>query len=497
MSKPKLTIISTPEDEHSIVRPERNIDRIAAIWTPSSDRSESTTKVIEYEIDLEDKKIQARLEIIPAVRNVGGKHVHMLLTTFDQKVFLALIKLWEEQGKPDEFALLSLRRLAREIGLKWGGETIRVLESSLYRLTSVTLDLKQFVAKKGTKLELEILEPIRILTELKIIKRKVNGEISKEKGYFRFHSAILSNIKANYTRPVLFDVVCSFKSDIAQLIYTLIDRELYGEKRKVYRIRSERLFSEIGLTGKEHRYRSSRKRTLERALKDLIGKPLSSAGVVSRAELEPTKDGKDFNVIFEKGPRLKSLPPESPEAGAEELVAYFYRSFFGVQDGVRPGKKELQQASHLISMHGFDQAKAVIDTAKEEAPKTNFDIKTFGGVMQYQAQALGDAARRREQDRPEQGRNEWDRLRETFISEYQAYLKPELEQLSRKNGDAFGEFDRSFMELIGGVAVRRKLTPESIELWRLIEFEDFVSQNPGLGIRSFPQWIQESHPELL
>jgi hypothetical protein len=338
MTRPKLTVVQPEKEgyeEHQvIVRPERNIDRLPAIWAPSNGVSPARVKVktIDFDVDLNGKSVSAQLVILPGTMYVEPskrekkrkgqpagkkKEVRVILTTFDQRVFLVLVKIWEENEKKDAHIYFSMRGIAQELGLEWGSETKRLIEESLYRLKLVTLDWqKSFVVKNGKDVEITSLEPTNILTELKIVKRKENGEIVKEKGYFRFHSSIENNLKNTYTRPVRLDVVCSFTSHVAQLIYTLIDREMYGDTAKPFQMRSENLFRVLGLVGERYRYKSRRAQALEPALKELIGKPLSSGEIITSAELKETADKKDFNAIFRKGISKRALC-----AGNDPLVA--------------------------------------------------------------------------------------------------------------------------------------------------------------------------------
>ena len=95
MRNHQLILFTPPEDTgvHKI-RSELNLEKWS-IWMPAQSRVKRTEIVRERETTREDgSKEQARVTI-QSVGKLG------LFTTEDQKTYYALIKLWEEKGKPD------------------------------------------------------------------------------------------------------------------------------------------------------------------------------------------------------------------------------------------------------------------------------------------------------------------------------------------------------------------------------------------------------------
>ena len=291
------------------VRPDLNLEKWT-IWQPSQARTELKARIIDREINLPNgDKATAQVKIVPSTEGA--------LTTFDQRVFYALIKIWEEKGKSITYTHLSLKRLAKTLGIKWGTKTIQALTNSIERLRMTHFCWEHSYYNAETRETVEVMEnPFTILSERKIVKTKRDGHITREEGYFRFHPLIVANLHANYTKPVLFDVVMSFKSEIAQIIYTQVDLFLASKAR--YERRTKELFEDLGLEGTAYRYVSKRKQMLEPALKELEGKPLSSGGIL-KATLEPCKTVSDFKVIFEKRSGKGKKEPAAKE-GATALV---------------------------------------------------------------------------------------------------------------------------------------------------------------------------------
>ena len=134
-----------------------------------------------------------------------------------------------------------------------------------------------------------------------------------------------------------------------------------------------------------------------------------STGTLRSATVEKTKNGKDYKVSFQKVTRADTALDQLPEPAsvvvndyskqkdpltlqAEELVRHFHKVFHKV-DAHAPQSKETAQALSLISQHGFKEARHVIEFARAEAEKTNFQIQQFGAVLSYTSRALSDLIR--------------------------------------------------------------------------------------------------------
>jgi hypothetical protein len=415
---PKQPVVNSPER----IRPELNLEKWPAIWQPAKSKNQPVERKLRREVTLTDgKSVVAEVEV--GFTNKGT------LTTEDQKTYYALIKHWEETGQPEDRPVyFSLKHLAKLLTKKWGTNVIEALTQSLIRLRITPLIWTNSYRDSGTNQTVEALEPFNILAELKIIRTKIDGHVTRQAGYFRFNDYILRNLHSNLTKPVLFETVISFKGEIAQILYTYLD--LILSDKTLFERRTKELFEDLGLEGKAYRNPSNRKQVLAKALGELQGVPLTT-GRIASITLEETKDEKDYKLVVRKG-KLVAVPkinyyqekqttePRSDEAPAEErevssageppspqkphneellnqareLVAYFYQVFHSDKN-FQINSKALGQAISLITKHGLEPSRYIVDYAHHEAPKTNFDIQTFGGVIQYSARALADFERRR------------------------------------------------------------------------------------------------------
>src|SRR5512135_1412583 len=288
--KPKKEQSETPSLPERI-RSELNVEKWS-FWQPANARNGSPKeKAFERGIESPSgNRVTAKLTVKPTV---DGNP-----TTKDQRVYYALVKHWGERGRSPDFTPFSLQRLARLLRMPWGRCTRESLNASLFRLRGTLFIWEQAFEDKTTGRVLSRLDTFNLLSDLKIARIKDEGKVNKEVGYFRFHDAVLKNLLANHTKPVLIDVVLSFRSEIAQILYTHLD--LILADKTSYERRTKELFQDLGLAGKEYGKVSARKRTLERALPELQGKPLTT-GTITTAKLEPTKDGAEFKLVVRKG----------------------------------------------------------------------------------------------------------------------------------------------------------------------------------------------------
>jgi hypothetical protein len=377
------------------IRPEKNIEKWP-IWHPANARTgPPQERVFERKILLPDgSRVTAKLTVAPTTK--GN------LTTRDQRVYYALNKQWRERGESTTFTPFSKQRLAKLLGMPWNQSTRESLDGSLYRLRGTFFIWEHAFEDKATGRVLSRLDTFNLLSDLKITRTSDDGKVNREVGYFRFHDAILKNLLANHTKPVFFDVVLSFRSEIAQLLYTHLDLIL-ADKASFER-RTKELFEDLGLEGSAYKNLSNRKQKLEPALKELEGKPITT-GTIVKAALEPTKDGKDFKLVIRKGRAGKSIvahsepssvvplpgpePQGEPSNEAQDLVRHFHRVFHGTEE-CHPSGKALDQAAGLLARCGMKKARHVIAFAHREAARTHFKVATFGGVLQYEARAIKD-----------------------------------------------------------------------------------------------------------
>ena len=343
------------KDGKLIVRSELNLEQ-NSIFTVSTYR-EKSREIAVREVAPNGDVIERKAII---GRMADGIETGVL-TTYHFKVYLALIGLWEKEGRPiQEPVNFTSLRVMRHLGMTDSGEEYRHFKRWLRNLRQIPITfINSFRAPGAT--EHTDLADITVLNHLRIYERKNVGKDKKTRGYgeFRFDDHILTNLIGNYTHPLRLDVIRSFKRhrDLAILLYTYIDRNLAFKNK--YEVGLEKLFGHLDLSQRHVKYPSDRKRVIDPVLKELQDKPLST-GTLSGCHIVKTEDGRDYKLVCCKEPLNKGiqdsksrpqLSAPQPEPEPEELDSQLISSL--VQKGLTQ-----KQVDRLLSEKGEDVVKA-------------------------------------------------------------------------------------------------------------------------------------------
>jgi len=499
------TVEETPPKPQRRIRSELNLEQWS-IWLPSNSNREPAPRVLRREIAGENgQKVVAEVEIAASRKGT--------LTTEDQKTYYALVEHHQRNSRNDSLVYFSLRSISKALAKQWGTRTIETITDSLTRLRANTIVWKNSYHDAATGKTQEELGFFNIITDLKIVTAKHDGHTTRAEGYFKLNDAIIANLDRNHTKPVLLDVVLKFKSELAQILYTQLDRIL-SRDIATYERRTKELFADLGLEGRKYAYPSGRKQLLEPAIAELEGSQLTNGFVIRTVTLERTADGKDYKLVVKRGrTRLKNgtqeprsyegqvepHPQEQPasegrtepnsdvsaDAGKGiELLTYFHRVFFGTEAmTAQPAQKHRDLADWMIASHGETLARYIVDFAKTEAEKTRFAVATFGAIANYIDRAVThytleqarlkreEEARREEarqtaqindyQAREQRGFQLFRALPEPVRNELLGYARMELIKFETwKNADFSNPLYRTMFDKEAEELVRRHLLEE-------------------------------------
>lgn len=379
------------------IRPELNIEKWPAMWSPTHSPRSPIARTLNREHTIADgTRVRARVE-------VGFSHLGEL-TTDDQKTYYALVKQWEASGRSPQQTFFSIRGLARYLHKKWGTNVITAVTASLRRLRATPITWENAYVDGSHRRTLEQIDTFNILSELKIVRKKVDGHVTKEAGYYRFNDFSLNNLLNRHTKPVLLETILGFRSGLAQLLYSHLDL-IMADKRH-YERRTRELCEDLGLRGSEYQRVYERRRVFTKAITELRGVNLTT-GMIADIGIETTQDGKDYKLTVSKSSHRSKLaeaterasvggvpapdlttPSQSFSSQARELVRHFHRTFHNVIPAYEQSK-EIAHATTLVAQHGFERAKYIIDYAHVAAAKTNYTPQTLGGILQYTSRAVG------------------------------------------------------------------------------------------------------------
>ena len=528
------------------VRPDRNLEKWA-IWEPTNSRHKPSARIIQREIRMPDGSVAtAKVEV--------GFSNHGMLTTEDQKTCYALIKHWEELDRPTGEVCFSRQQIARILKKTWGQNVNKSLTASLMRLRFTPFRWERSYYESKSRETVELDDTFTILSELKMVRRlkdagsaKTPSEpVVRENSWYQFNSRILANLLANYTKPVFLDTILGFRSDVAQILYTHLDLILADKIR--YERRTKELFLDLGIDGTAYRYPSKRAQTLEPALRELEGCPLST-GVLKTITLERTKDDSDYKIVACKSkqaykPSQKREAPKPTErksrrpdpisktdktelvfsfdgpvkenfiesaasvsSEATEQIRYFHQIFFRSGENTVPSPKELSQAhSHIVRL-GEEKARYLVTFAMREAKKTGFAIQTYGGILQYESRAVAefDQNMQKRFDATIQKAREGHQKR--FYEAFIDYLRETYTQLEKKPSEAFSAFleeDQKQRQRFttGAMAnhptmqrVAKDFEDEKARLNRFLDF--FITKKQDDKVFDFWTWDAKVNPEGL
>ncbi len=283
-----------------IVRSELNLEQ-NSVFTVSTYK-EKSREIIIKEIK-QSGEIMERKAIVG--KTAGGIETGVL-TTHHFKVYLALLELWQETGKPiNEPVHFSVLQIIKRLELSHDGRTYARIKRRLLDMGQIPLTFINsfFVPTDGLY---QTLDPFHILSYLKIYERRGRQQKTYGYGEFQFDRHILENLVNNHTHPLRLDVINSFRrhKDLSILLYIYLDRNLAFKDK--YEIGLEKLFGHLDLSQKQIRYPSDRKAKIGPVLEQLKGKHFST-GVLSHAQIDKTTDGRDYKLVCHKKPFPKRL----------------------------------------------------------------------------------------------------------------------------------------------------------------------------------------------
>jgi len=210
------------------------------------------------------------------------------LTTYDFKTLLALFKIFHEQPEKGESIEFSLYGLATCRRLPWGGKTRSAVSESLYRLLTNPVQ-----GLFGTDAS-----PAPILSLLDIPERSQGPSGNRAPARFRFHDAILAEMRAGRKKPIAYDVVMQIRGEISLLAYLYLDLVLHDKDS--YERRAQGLLNDLLITG-DYPHASWRKRMLQRIADELNGLSLSS-GVLDLHVERAKGSTREWKLIATKSP---------------------------------------------------------------------------------------------------------------------------------------------------------------------------------------------------
>jgi hypothetical protein len=320
----------------------------------------------------------------------------------------------DEYGRPlpKVIRLGSLNQLCRELDLPPSGKNIQNLKNALLQNASSFITAKlNYRGKDGTERQLEA-----GFTRYSVIftGEKLPDSTTADAVHIVFNDPYLEVLNYTPFRPLDYDYLKEL-TPAAQRFYEIVSYRIFWAIRKNYPLAIIR-YSEYCLYAAQRRYYDYDH--VKKQMYKLHRLHLSS-GYLEKVSYEATTDSDgrpDWVICYAPGPKAKaayhafnkkeliegeipqdegadqvqpSLLKEAGPSPAIELVNDFYRLFHG-REHPSPNTLEIQRAGELIRKYGLELAHYIVKFSHQEAPKTNYHPKMFGGILSYADQAVAD-----------------------------------------------------------------------------------------------------------
>jgi len=313
----------------------------------------------------------------------------------------------DEAGRPlpKVICLGSLREICKELELSGSGRDTNHLKKAFLQNVGALITAKlTYKTKEGFERWLEFGG-----TRYSVVftREKFPDGRKADATYIIFHDPYWEFLNSAPARPLNYNYLKALPP-AAQRFYELISFEIFAAIKHNLP-HAKILYSSYCDRAPQQRYYD---RHHTQTQMGQLHKPHLQSGYIAEVRYKPTVDdeGKpDWFICYVPGQKAKeeynsfnrkgrtkraegqqqelSLPKDSITTQTEELLKHFYRLFQGVENPT-PRPKEKDQATSLIAQYGFEKARYVVEFAHREAPKTNYQPKTFGGILHYTSEAL-------------------------------------------------------------------------------------------------------------
>lgn len=438
-----------------------------------------------------------------------------ILNTYDERVFYILVEIWKEQ-KNNHVNNFSMRNLAERLGLGWGQNTNNSLQKSLLRLSACPIFWEESFFLKEENNYISIKKPFTILEELEIHSNKNKG-IGSSISYFKINKKVLSNFVNSYSRPVNLNNILSFKNPLTQVVYTLLERKLYGTND--FSIGSKKLLlDDLQLIGKTYQYKSHRINHLRKTIPELIGLKLPYGETITEVFIEDGENGDAiFRVkrtgakqikakVFKAQDFTKKYSKDIPSEIRKVLVKFeeCFGSRFSIQ---KTPDSVIEYSKHCIDEYGLNAVLFSIGHIKEYYIKNSYQPDTLNGLRQYIPKAVEDykqhlQAKKRQKQNTKKDKQIAQEVKQQTdfndsMDDYNNHVLKILDNIQNKKPMAYNAFayyeEQQRIKATSNLKGNKKLI-ETAELHfnrprnRVARLEEFFAESNEITIPTFKEW---------
>lgn len=422
------------ELKNKVLRTEVNL-----IVYPFFSLNESTKKIKKIEFKEKITRSGIKIDILWGVypHNEYGTP-----TNFDKRVYLTIMEMIDLLPKPiaNPIPIGSIYSMLTKMKVSPSERNYKRFINSIERIIATKVRSEGTFYVKNGKIWINDFFGIFDRIVWKGEKLTIDsGMVEADQNYLYIGQKLLENINANYIKPLDMNYYNMLKKPMATRLYEILGVKffaLFQNEKSSRSIKfSYELLCDLMPVTKQKQISLIKQQFLPSLEK------LKSTGFLSNFEI--AEENEKIYVYFYPGPRAldefkrfnsklsnaekyeisddsddsdydlsspdhnhasqgallaqDNIPQNKEDKEAFEIVTHFYQKLTG-NNGRIPSDRELIQARKLIDEFGKDVSMYIVDYALEEAPKTKFNIKTFGAVMQY-AQEAASAYEKNIEDR--------------------------------------------------------------------------------------------------
>ena len=285
---------------NEIIRPEQNLEKWSDFIFPhTKTKNLNAPRTKQWEVKLPD----GEMGVASIIVEPSTAHDGYTSKTYD--VYLALINIWELNGKPNTPFNVSMTEILKTLELAVNGKNVKSIieEGNKLLKTNISWTLAYKInADLHTVRNQRVLD---IFDYTSMHERMDKSDKFKKTCTIQFHSKILDNLLLNNTIPVNFSARKSITSPTAKVLYGKVDNILFSTKLSYSRTILN-LVEDLNLSESRYKYISQRKILAEKLQSSLDGKLLSNMNRLD-VSLELTTKGDDWKCIFKSVPTVQVI----------------------------------------------------------------------------------------------------------------------------------------------------------------------------------------------
>lgn len=406
---------------------------------------------------------------------------------------------------PRFIRLGSLRDIAEELGL---GRDTNSVKKALHQNASAYITAKvRYVTRNGKEKTAEFGK-----NRYGVIfagESLSDGTIA-DSVYLELNDWYRDILNSAKTRPLDYDYLKELPPT-AQRLYELLSYRVFAALKNG-RDQAKYLYSDFCAFAPQTRYYD-----YERVKKQMykVHSPHKKAGFIVSAEFKETTDDegrKDWEIEYHLGPKAKAqhtifttrrrelsltvepqpkLIEQSREVTGETATREHVLVTKLIEQGVDERiaaelvRENSREVEAQLEAFPFRKLKDLTNPAGWliDAIRKKYTIpKTISAKAQKQQKAQREIDIRKAEEAHRE------RYREAFA----VYLAAKIRELESADEEAYSAFNKrfdNFRQVLSGLA------PETVEIYRLYDFEQFAGESPDLGIMTFWEWDEKLNPE--